>query len=282
MGSGVRKNRLFSVMVWIILVLIVGLVMTALMPASKQAESVRIPILMYHSLLKDEARWNDYVISPDEFERDLIYLTKNGYHTVFISDLINYVKKGAPLPENPVVITFDDGNYNGYSYAFELLKKYDCKMVMSPIASLVQEYSDKEDISPSYGYCNWTQLREMQESGLVEIQNHSWDMHKASGRIGISQLSGESNSEYMKTVGADIEKAQEQIEINLGTRPRCFTYPFGAYNEQSELLIKNLGFESSLSCMQTTSEITKNDPESLYNLGRFLRDNKHSAQMLLE
>ena len=74
-GSRVRRKRLFSVTVCIILVLITGLVMTALMPAT-QVESVKVPILMYHSLLRDEARWNDYVISPDEFERDLIYLTK--------------------------------------------------------------------------------------------------------------------------------------------------------------------------------------------------------------
>ncbi len=52
-------------------------------------EGVEIPIVMYHSVLKDEAYHGKYVISPAEFENDLSYLKSHGYTTVLVSDLIN-------------------------------------------------------------------------------------------------------------------------------------------------------------------------------------------------
>ena len=48
---------------------------------------------MYHGLLKEEARQGKYVLSPARFESDLKYLTENGYHTVVVQDLIDYVEK---------------------------------------------------------------------------------------------------------------------------------------------------------------------------------------------
>ena len=66
----------------------------------------QLPILMYHSLLKDESQHGDYVLSPDIFRQDMEYLHEHGYETVVVADLIAYVKEGAPLPEKPVMVTF--------------------------------------------------------------------------------------------------------------------------------------------------------------------------------
>lgn len=256
--------------------------MLALKPANTDDNpEVKIPILMYHSLLKDKSRWNDYVISPDKFEDDLIYLKDNGYNTVFLSQVVDYVQNGTPLPENPIVLTFDDGYYNNYSYALDLLKKYNAKAVISPIVSSTQEFSDIIDISPYYGHCSWSDLKEMLDSGHFEIQNHSFDLHSTTGRLGVSQKNKESVEDYFATVKPDIEKAQNYISQNLGVTPQCFTYPFGAYNEESEKMIKELGFVCSLSCTQKISTVKMYDNDSLFLLGRFLRDNNHSAEYLL-
>lgn len=64
---------------------------------------------MYHSVLKDQKMDGKYVVSPTEFENDLIYLKEHGYTTIFLQELVDYVYSGAALPEKPVVITFDDG-----------------------------------------------------------------------------------------------------------------------------------------------------------------------------
>ena len=100
---------------------------------AKVEDRIDLPIIMYHGLLKEEKRQGQFIISPNLFEQDLRYLQENGYTTVVIADLIAYVQDGKPLPEKPVMLTFDDGYYNNYLYAFPLLKQYNCKMVLSPI-----------------------------------------------------------------------------------------------------------------------------------------------------
>lgn len=68
--------------------------------------AVKLPIIMYHSILKDPKYTGKYVITPDQLEQDLIYLTENGYTTVTVQDLINHVQGTASLPEKPIMLTF--------------------------------------------------------------------------------------------------------------------------------------------------------------------------------
>ncbi len=128
---------------------------------------------MYHGLIDDTSKQNQYFIDPQYFEQDLQYLNENGYHTVFASDLINYFEKNIPLPENPILLTFDDGYYNNYLFAYPLLQKYNCKAVISPIGIAADEAEKDTKQNAFYSQCKWSQLREMQDSGLVEIQNHT-------------------------------------------------------------------------------------------------------------
>lgn len=94
------------------------------------------------------------------------------------------------------MLTFDDGYYNNYYYAYPLLQKYKCKAVISPIAYYSEFYSNDNKLSVSYSHCTWAQLKEMIGSGYVEIQNHSYNMHTQSGRVGIKQKQGESDETY--------------------------------------------------------------------------------------
>ena len=73
---------------------------------------IDLPVLMYHGVNSRENRAGDYVITPEALRQDLVWLKKNGYHTVVIQDLLDYVDHGTPLPEKPVMLTFDDGYYN--------------------------------------------------------------------------------------------------------------------------------------------------------------------------
>ena len=80
------------------------------------------------------------------------------------------------------MLTFDDGYYNNYYYALPLLEKYNCKAVISPIASVSEKFTETKDISVTYGHITFDDIKEMSDSGYVEIQNHSYDMHSLKSR----------------------------------------------------------------------------------------------------
>lgn len=240
---------------------------------------VKVPVLMYHGLLKDPKMQNDYVISPDLFEKDLKYLKKHGYTTILMSDLIDFVEKGAPLPEKPVLLTFDDGYYNNYLYAFPLLETYKMKAVISIIGKHTDDFSKVDDNHATYSHVTWKQIQEMLASGLVEIQNHSYDSHdNKGGRKGVLKLSGESNDAYAKFLRKDLLKLQKRMQETTGITPTTFTYPFGAVSDSSVDVIKELGFKASLGCMEGINTITKGDPDSLYKIKRYLRTPKKSSK----
>lgn len=264
-----------------IIAVLLGAAAVVTASAMSAGEGVEIPIVMYHSVLKDEAYHGKYVISPAEFENDLLYLKKHGYTTILMEDLINYTK-GGELPEKPILLTFDDGYYNNYLYAYEIAKQYKCKFVISPIGRYADFYSGTGETNAYYTHATWDQLKEMADSGLVEIQNHSYDMHTTrQGASGAKQRSGESDEAYRERITADINRAQDAFRNHMGTAPSTFTYPFGAVSKTTPGIIKELGFSATLTCRETVSTVTR-DPESLYGLGRFLRESGTSSQEFFE
>lgn len=241
-------------------------------------ESVQLPILMYHGLLKDPAMQNDYVISPDLFESDLKYLKKNGYTTILMADLLDYVKNGTPLPEKPILITFDDGYYNNYYYGFPLLKKYDMKALISIIGIETDRFSKHKDDNPNYSNLTWNHIRKLVDSGLVEIQNHSYDAHHPKGeRQGLKPAAGETHKEYVRYLEKDLMKLQKKIREATGITPSTLAYPFGAAADSTRKIVKQLGFQATLGCEEGINRIAKEDSQCLYDLKRYLRTPEKSS-----
>ncbi len=235
--------------------------------ATAREGGVEIPVVMYHSVLKDQAYHGKYVISPQELENDIAYLERQGYSTILVSDLIAYTQ-GGELPEKPILLTFDDGYYNNYLYAFPIAKKYGAKFVISPIGYYTDLYTDAPEENAYYSHATWEQLREMVDSGLVEVENHSYNLHKSG--IGVKKRSGETEGQYETRLTTDLTKAQQAIEQHVGAAPAAFVYPFGAVSRCTPALVKKLGFSVTLTCEEKTTRVTR-DPASLYGLGRYLR-----------
>ncbi|MEA4987217.1 MAG: polysaccharide deacetylase family protein [Anaerovorax sp.] len=253
----------------------------ALSQSNVSEDQIALPIIMYHGLLKDPALQNKFVIDPALFESDLEYLKEKGYTTMFLSDLIQCVKNGSPFPKKPIILTFDDGYYNNYLYAFPLLKKNNMKAVISIIGRYTDEYSEKDSNHPSYSHITWDQINEMIDSDCVEIQNHTYDMHTYnSGRKGSLRKSGESIEAYGIALNTDIGFLQKHIEEKTGTKPNTFTYPFGFFSKNSEEFLKDFGFEATLTCKEKINYIStkKRNPDELYQLNRILRGPNCSSE----
>jgi peptidoglycan/xylan/chitin deacetylase (PgdA/CDA1 family) len=244
-----------------------------------EPESVEVPILMYHFISKSNSNTNKWKITPSDFEADLKYLSENGFNTVFLQDLIDFVTKGTPLPEKPIVISFDDGDSSVHRYAFGLLKKYNMRAVLSVIGRQTEEYSSGNiKVTGYYPNLTWEQLKELQDSGVFEIQNHSYDMHNGNGS---AIKSGESMEEYSKRLGSDLTKLNNLIEANLGKTPTVFSYPFGRISSESRQVLKDNGFYASLTCHERVNVITEFDNECLFGLGRILRPRGQSLATTL-
>ena len=249
---------------------------------AQEPETVSVPIIMYHSLLnKNTNQWN---ISPEAFEKDLQYLSENGYNTVFISDLIDYVYNGRPLPEKPVVLTFDDGYYNNYVKGMPLLEKYDMKIELSVIGAntdLWTEHADEHD--ERYGHLTWPQISEMVASGRVELANHTQNLHKNNnGRNGCCRKNSEELPAYELLLTEDVEVLQARMEDICGIRPECFTYPFGSKCPDAEDILKKLGFKATLSSTAGINRLRVGDPDCLYCMKRSNRTPNTTVKAILE
>lgn len=120
-----KSNKTVKIIIFTALflsaVILISVMTGAVKETTADTDSVKLPVIMYHSLLKDEKLQNDYTVSPTLFENDLKYLAENGYTTVVVKDLTDYVYGKKSLSEKCIMLTFDDGYYNNYYYALPLL-----------------------------------------------------------------------------------------------------------------------------------------------------------------
>lgn len=147
-----------------------------------------IPVVMYHSVGRDRPDWIwNYLITPaDVFEAQMRILRDKGYETISLEQLHAHMAGGDPVPEKAVVLTFDDGYADNWVYAFPILRKYGHHAVIWMTTDFVDPRTDSrptlEDVWTGKisektldprGYLSWPEMREMVETGLVEIQSHA-------------------------------------------------------------------------------------------------------------
>lgn len=238
---------------------------------SRAEDGVQLPILMYHSVLKDTSRTGKYIITPDRIESDLQYLAERGYKSVSASDVIAYATNDGKLPEKPYLITFDDGCYNNLTYVLPLLEKYDAYAVISVVGSYCEEFSENGEANAAYSYLRWEDITELNNTGRIEFGNHSYDMHSiTSARIGSKIARGEDKWTYIDKFSRDCGKTQQLLADNCGITPVVYAYPFGAYCEESHNVLDEKGFVMTLTCTEGINEL-KRSADCLYLMKRFNR-----------
>ncbi len=230
---------------------------------------VKVPIVMYHHIVSEDDGSNN--ITVDKFTSDLKAYKDAGYETIQYSDLINYVYDNVPLPDKPLIISFDDGYLSNYEIAYPLLKQMHMKAVISIIGWSVGKQYDAVNASEIIPHFDWRAAKEMSDSGIIEFQSHSFDLHAIQKddqvRKGVLQLPGEDTMDYIQIFKADHELMLEGMITNLEKRPTFFTYPYGYYNPFTEGLLKTLGYYGSVTVDEGINVISK-DPNSLFQLKR--------------
>ena len=187
---------------------------------------VKLPILMYHNLSKNQKSLSKYTISPTEFENDMKYIQENGYTTVNLQELIAFTE-GANLPEKPIIITFDDGYESVYEYAYPILKERNMHAVINILGKYTQIYSNSDDHNVNYAHITFAQIKEMTKSGLIEIGNHSYN-HKT-----LTSLSKDS-------LKWELSETDRKIKAITGVSPVVMRPPGGSY--KTDTVRKNTAY----------------------------------------
>ncbi len=103
-------------------------------------------------------------ISPTLFVAHLDYIEQNNYEVWALPKVIGYLKAANDLPDNVVVITFDDAYDSIYEAAYPLLKQK--KM---PFTVFVATEPAQQKLK---SFMTWAQLREISEHGAT-VANHT-------------------------------------------------------------------------------------------------------------
>lgn len=209
-------------------------------------DEAEVPILMYHYVEEippgADAIRRDLTVSPEAFEAQLQALAEQGYHTISLTDLYLHLTVGKPLPEKPIILTFDDGYRDAYTVVFPLLQKYGFTATFFVLATPAHYESPT--------YLTWTMMKEMADAGM-EIQGHGRDhvdLRNRSYEFLVYQILG----------------IKEAIEYHTGKPVRFFCYPSGLYDDDVIAVLRSAGYWGAV----TTQYGRLHTRENLFTLQR--------------
>lgn len=211
---------------------------------------IKFPIFNYHhirpmpnvasSTVTDRA----FTVSPEVLEAHLKYFKDNGYQVISVYDLLDYFDMGKLLPAKAIAITFDDGRYGQYKWAFPLLKKYG----MTATFFVITDWVDKPD------FLTWPQIKEMSDNDMT-IGSHTLD-HPALTKLNDDQLKNE------------LVNSKKILEEKIGRKVDLLAYPGGDYNAHVIDFTKEAGYQAAFSVYK----IIEQGPKFRYTIRRFHAD----------
>jgi hypothetical protein len=108
-----------------------------------------------------------HAVTREWLEPRLRFLADNGYRTVTCDEIARLVVDGIRPGPKAIALTFDDAWESAYTVAYPLLKQYGMRAVLFAIPARV---ADEGVASP---FVTWSQLRELQSSGVFDVQSHT-------------------------------------------------------------------------------------------------------------
>ena len=234
-----------------------------------------VPVLMWHNLAEESS--GDMTISVDTFRAQIEALHEAGFKTVSLQQLYDYVRFGTELPEKPIVLTFDDGYFSNYEYAFPILQEHDMQATIFAIGISVGKdtYKDTDHaMTPHFGA---DEAREMVDSGLISVQSHTFDMHQwppfedgnAQVRETLLPFDGEADADYEAAVEADFAESRELLESITGQPVNALAFPEGAYVTLTQDALRSAGAELTFTTVRAVNTVVKGLPQSLCAMPRF-------------
>jgi peptidoglycan/xylan/chitin deacetylase (PgdA/CDA1 family) len=220
-----------------------------------KAEKKKIPILMYHSISEyASVKFRPFAVSPELFAKHMAYLHLHAYTPITITQFVHALtKREAPLPDQPVVLTFDDGYADFFTKALPVLQQYNFTATLYIPTGFIGGTSRwlQHEGEATRPMLTWDQVTEISASG-IECGGHShW--HRQLNTLPLAQARDE------------IVCCKRLLEDHLGQEVSTFAYPYGAHSTIIRRLVQGAGYTSACAVKnEVSSEAT--DPFALARL----------------
>lgn len=202
-----------------------GLLGGLILATGAQAASHAV-VLTYHHVSSESPLSTS--VTPETFEAHLDFLAENGFRVWSLSRVLRHLDRSEPLPEDTVVLTFDDAYESVYTEALPRLRRRDWPFTVFVSTDYIDRgYSN---------YMSWDQLRELGNAG-GEIGNHSLSHPHL-----VRRKAGETLSEWRARVRREISGAQQRLNAETSASVKVFAYPFGEYDRAVKEVVSELGF----------------------------------------
>lgn len=197
-----------------------------------------LPVLCYHQFTAQPRTAHQLELSASAFESQIKYLRENNFVILSFADLEAILQNNRPIPEKSVVITIDDGYRSVYDIAWPILEKY-------RVPATLFIYTD---FIGAPAAMSWEQLREMSDSGLIEIESHG------KSHASLAMQPDETKSAYTKRLQEEFELSNRVFRKMLGAPPRYLSYPYGDSSEVAARVAREAGIK--LAATVTRGDLT--------------------------
>ncbi|CAI0698174.1 poly-beta-1,6-N-acetyl-D-glucosamine N-deacetylase PgaB [Serratia ficaria] len=235
-------------------------------------------VLAYHDVEDGAADQRYMAVRTSALNEQFAWLKQNGYRPVSVDQILRAQNGGPALPDKAVLLTFDDGYSSFYHRVFPLLKAYNWPAVLAPVGVWLDAPADKPVdfgglMTPRDRFLTWQQVREVSASGLVEIGAHTYASHYG----GIANPQGntepavanrlydgkagryESEAEYRRRIGKDVELITRRITAATGKAPRVWVWPYGAAGGVALDIVRQRGYRLALTLENGLGDVNRPD-----------------------
>ena len=279
--------------------LVVGMLCNAAtFAANPKIDATTLTVIGYHEITDEkDALIPSYAVTTQQFSEHIQWLKKNGYHFINVDQLIKAHQGKYRLPQKPVLLTVDDGYQSFYQNAYPIIRKNKIPVLLAVVGSWLEPSNlEKVDFGGEpidrNKILSWSELKEMQSSGLVEIASHSYHLHEGvnanpQGNLepaAISRIydpknqSYESDSAYQQRIYQDLKKNNDLLQAHGLRSPRVMVWPYGRYNMQLVQTAKQLGMPITI----TLDDGADHAKQSLQNMSRILIQGNMSTNALAQ
>ena len=223
----------------------------------------RYGVLAYHSVVDESVAENQkqyfpQTISAQTLIKHFNWLKENGYNVISWQQVIDAENGKGTLPDNAVLLSFDDGYETMYNVVFPLLKAYNYPAVFAPVTGWLDTPADQkiayaDKILDRSVFATWAQVKEMEQSGLVEVASHTHNLHNginanpSGGQlpsvIAPEYKNGKYETEdaYKNRLKSDFTRSVQTLVNHIGKKPRVMVWPYGQFNDVAVQLARQAG-----------------------------------------